>query len=62
MELSILSNSPALHSLKRQQLIQLCKQYSLKANGKVKSNPTLYWDRVFADVCISITLVRACRT
>ncbi|GAA5986208.1 hypothetical protein JCM5350_006541 [Sporobolomyces pararoseus] len=33
-EFTILGNSPALHSLKRQQLIQLCKQFNLKANGK----------------------------
>ncbi|KAF7790667.1 hypothetical protein EIP86_001623 [Pleurotus ostreatoroseus] len=30
----ILFNSPALHSLKRDQLVQLCKHHSLKANGK----------------------------
>lgn len=30
----ILFNSPALHSLKRDQLIKLCKIHSLKANGK----------------------------
>ncbi|GAA5970800.1 hypothetical protein JCM3765_006310 [Sporobolomyces pararoseus] len=33
-QLAILRNSPALHSLKRQQLTQLCKQFNLKANGK----------------------------
>ncbi|GAA5882936.1 hypothetical protein JCM16303_006661 [Sporobolomyces ruberrimus] len=33
-ELAILSNSPALHALKRQQLVQLAKQYGLKASGK----------------------------
>ncbi|GAA5912318.1 SAP domain-containing protein [Sporobolomyces salmoneus] len=31
---AILSNSPALHSLKRPQLVRLCKQFKLKANGK----------------------------
>lgn len=30
----ILFNSPALHSLKRDQLVKLCKLHSLKANGK----------------------------
>src|SRR6266540_943062 len=30
----ILFNSPALHSLKREQLMKLCKIHSLKANGK----------------------------
>ena len=30
----ILYNSPALHSLKRDQLVKLCKTHSLKANGK----------------------------
>ncbi|TFY51980.1 hypothetical protein EVJ58_g10271 [Rhodofomes roseus] len=30
----ILYNSPALHSLKRDQLVKLCKIHSLKANGK----------------------------
>ncbi len=30
----ILFNSPALHSLKRDQLVRLCKVHSLKANGK----------------------------
>ncbi|KAH9931534.1 uncharacterized protein B0H18DRAFT_1208857 [Fomitopsis serialis] len=30
----ILYNSPALHSLKREQLVKLCKIHSLKANGK----------------------------
>lgn len=30
----ILFNSPALHSLKRDQLVRLCKIHSLKANGK----------------------------
>ncbi|OJT12216.1 hypothetical protein TRAPUB_11239 [Trametes pubescens] len=30
----ILFNSPALHSLKRDQLVKLCKTHSLKANGK----------------------------
>jgi hypothetical protein len=30
----ILFNSPALHSLKRNQLVKLCKIHSLKANGK----------------------------
>ncbi|CAA7266176.1 unnamed protein product [Cyclocybe aegerita] len=30
----ILFNSPALHSLKREQLIKLCKIHSIKANGK----------------------------
>lgn len=30
----ILFNSPALHSLKRDQLVKLCKHHSLKANGK----------------------------
>ncbi|EAU84113.1 hypothetical protein CC1G_06975 [Coprinopsis cinerea okayama7 len=30
----ILFNSPALHSLKRDQLVRLCKTHSLKANGK----------------------------
>jgi len=30
----ILFNSPALHSLKRDQLIKLCKIHSIKANGK----------------------------
>ena len=30
----ILFNSPALHSLKREQLVKLCKIHSLKANGK----------------------------
>ena len=32
----ILFNSPALHSLKRDQLVKLCKTHSLKANGKNK--------------------------
>ncbi|KAI6141780.1 hypothetical protein BKA82DRAFT_4198022 [Pisolithus tinctorius] len=32
----ILFNSPALHSLKRDQLVKLCKIHSLKANGKNK--------------------------
>ncbi|KAI0703042.1 hypothetical protein BC835DRAFT_1080240 [Cytidiella melzeri] len=31
---AILQNSPALHSLKREQLVKLCKKHSLKANGK----------------------------
>ena len=31
---AVIQNSPALHSLKRQQLVQLCKSHSLKANGK----------------------------
>jgi hypothetical protein len=30
----ILFNSPALHALKRDQLLKLCKIHSLKANGK----------------------------
>jgi len=30
----ILFNSPALHALKRDQLIKLCKIHSIKANGK----------------------------
>ena len=30
----ILFNSPALHSLKRAQLVQLCKRHELKATGK----------------------------
>lgn len=30
----ILFNSPALHSLKRNQLVQLCKKHDIKANGK----------------------------
>lgn len=30
----ILFNSPALHSLKRDQLVKLCKLHSVKANGK----------------------------
>jgi hypothetical protein len=30
----ILFNSPALHSLKREQLVKLCKIHALKANGK----------------------------
>ena len=30
----ILFNSPALHSLKREQLVKLCKMHSIKANGK----------------------------
>ncbi|EJF59944.1 hypothetical protein DICSQDRAFT_181703 [Dichomitus squalens LYAD-421 SS1] len=30
----ILSNSPALHSLKRDQLVRLCKIHHIKANGK----------------------------
>lgn len=30
----ILFNSPALHSLKRTQLVQLCKRHSIKASGK----------------------------
>ena len=30
----ILFNSPALHSLKRDQLVKLCKSHSIKANGK----------------------------
>lgn len=31
---AILFNSPALHSLKRDQLVKLCKIHSIKANGK----------------------------
>src|SRR5258706_5406269 len=31
----ILFNASALHSLKRQQLIVLCKRYKVKASGKV---------------------------
>ena len=31
---AILFNSPALHALKRSQLVGLCKQHDLKANGK----------------------------
>jgi hypothetical protein len=31
---AILQNSPALHSLKREQLVKLCKKHALKANGK----------------------------
>ncbi|GAA6024368.1 hypothetical protein JCM11491_001107 [Sporobolomyces phaffii] len=31
---AILTNSPALHALKRAQLVQLSKQFGLKANGK----------------------------
>ncbi|KAH8833786.1 hypothetical protein DL96DRAFT_1578403 [Flagelloscypha sp. PMI_526] len=34
---AILFNSPALHALKRDQLVKLCKMHSIKANGK---NPT----------------------
>lgn len=30
----ILFNSPALHSLKRDQLVRLCKLHSIKASGK----------------------------
>ena len=30
----ILFNSPALHSLKRDQLVRLCKRHGIKANGK----------------------------
>lgn len=30
----ILFNSPALHSLKRAQLVQLCKKHNIKASGK----------------------------
>ena len=30
----ILFNSPALHALKREQLVKLCKMHSIKANGK----------------------------
>jgi hypothetical protein len=30
----ILFNSPALHSLKRDQLVKLCKTHSIKASGK----------------------------
>lgn len=30
----ILFNSPALHSLKREQLVKLCKIHGIKANGK----------------------------
>jgi hypothetical protein len=30
----ILFNSPALHSLKRDQLVQLCKAHSIRASGK----------------------------
>lgn len=30
----ILFNSPALHSLKRTQLVQLCKRHNIKASGK----------------------------
>lgn len=30
----ILFNSPALHSLKREQLVKLCKIHSIKASGK----------------------------
>lgn len=30
----ILFNSPALHSLKRDQLVKLCKIHAIKANGK----------------------------
>ena len=30
----ILFNSPALHSLKREQLVKLCKIHAVKANGK----------------------------
>ena len=30
----ILFNSPALHSLKREQLVKLCKIHAIKANGK----------------------------
>ncbi|GAA5821981.1 hypothetical protein JCM10212_002376, partial [Sporobolomyces blumeae] len=33
-ELAILHNSPALHALKRQQLVSLAKSLSIKANGK----------------------------
>lgn len=32
----ILFNSPALHSLKRDQLVKLCKIHSLRASGKKK--------------------------
>lgn len=32
----ILFHSPALHSLKRDQLVKLCKIHSIKANGKNK--------------------------
>lgn len=32
----ILFNSPALHSLKRNQLVKLCKIHTLKASGKSK--------------------------
>jgi hypothetical protein len=34
-ELAILSNAAALHSLKRPQLVALCKQHGLKGSGKV---------------------------
>lgn len=32
----ILSNSAALHALKRPQLNRLCKKFGVPANGKVK--------------------------
>ncbi|KAJ9106176.1 hypothetical protein QFC21_001319 [Naganishia friedmannii] len=34
----ILFNEPALRSLKRQQLVQLCKRYGLRASGKRQEN------------------------
>lgn len=34
----ILFNSPALHSLKRAQLVKICKRHGLKASGKVGSS------------------------
>lgn len=35
MSVDILYNEVALKSLKRQQLMQLCKKYGLRASGKV---------------------------
>lgn len=35
MSYDILYNEAALRSLKRQQLVQLCKKYGLRASGKV---------------------------
>ncbi|KAH7106978.1 hypothetical protein BKA62DRAFT_740729 [Auriculariales sp. MPI-PUGE-AT-0066] len=34
MTADIIHNSPALHSLKREQLVKLCKKHSIKASGK----------------------------
>jgi hypothetical protein len=54
----ILFNSPALHSLKREQLVKLCKLHSIKANGK--NVELIQRLRQHADFTKGITSERRC--